>query len=136
MIPAKLQLPDAANMPSEADRFGTFPLHLRQWIDHQLIEPLDAQFWAKIYSMDTASTECLSEVQALLICPFKIEAARSLRGNEAQKFIDFLDRVSTKIMCPILRQLRTLIAGPCVLIPRRQTPAAGFTTSFQDLQST
>ena len=59
-----------------------------------LIEPSDTQFPTKLYSMETTSTECLSEVRALLGCPYKIAAARSLQGNEAQKFIDFLDRVS------------------------------------------
>jgi len=36
----------------------------------------------------------VSEVRSLLNCSSEITRARSLRGNEAQMFIDFLDRVS------------------------------------------
>ena len=72
---------------------GTPPSFARLLHNH-LIQSSDIQFPAKLCSMEATSTECLSEVRSLLRCPFKIAAARSLQGNEAQMFIDFLDRVS------------------------------------------
>jgi len=63
-------------------------------IDPRLVESLDVQFSTNIYSMEVTSNECLSEIRSLLSCPSKITVARSFQGNEAQTFIDFLDRVS------------------------------------------
>ena len=63
------------------------------------------QFWANIYSTDITSSECLSEVLSLLNCPSRIAVARSLQGSEAQTFIDFLDRVSTKLHASCLGDL-------------------------------
>ncbi|KAF9647734.1 hypothetical protein BDM02DRAFT_2520842 [Thelephora ganbajun] len=53
------------------------------------------QFWANVYSMETASNECLSKVRSILSCASTITIARSFQGNEAQTLIDFLNRVST-----------------------------------------
>ena len=55
---------------------------------------LDVLFLAKICSMEVTSSECLSEVRTLLSRASNITAARSLQGNEAQVFVDFLDQVS------------------------------------------
>jgi hypothetical protein len=67
---------------------------LLRLIHDNLIKSSDTQFPAKICSMETTSTECLLEVRSLLSCPFKVAAARSLQGTEAQIFVDFLDQVS------------------------------------------
>ena len=72
---------------------GAVSLSLRLASSH-LIQLLDIQFPAKLCSMEATSTECLLEVRSLLTCPPKVAAARSLEGNEAQEFVDFLDRVS------------------------------------------
>lgn len=55
---------------------------------------LDALFWDTIYSMDIASAEGLSNITTLLHSPQKILDARNLRGDQAQRFIDLIDRVS------------------------------------------
>jgi len=73
---------------------STLPPPRPQRIDHQPTELLDMRFSANTYSMEVTSDECLSEVRSLLSCSYEITHARSLRGNEAQMFIDFLDRVS------------------------------------------
>ena len=52
------------------------------------------QFWARIYSLEITSDECLYEVRTLLNCPSRVAAARGLQGDEAQIFVDFLDKVS------------------------------------------
>ena len=75
-----------------------FPRLRSRWVDHQLTESSDAQFWADIYSLEVPSNECLSWVQSLLSSPSKITVARSFQGSEAQTFVDFLDRVSK--LCP------------------------------------
>ena len=59
---------------------------------HQFIS--DVQFWANIYSVKITSDECLTKVQSLLTRRSNMNVARSFQGNEAQTFIDFLDRVS------------------------------------------
>ena len=91
--PPRYQYPASANMPCEADLPSSLPPRTQQ-IGHRLTKSLDMQFWANIYSMEITSNECLSKVQSLLSCPSKIAAARSFQGDEAQTFIDFLDRVS------------------------------------------
>jgi hypothetical protein len=63
-------------------------------MDHRLIQSLDMQFWASIYSTEITSNECLSKVRSLLSCRSKITVIRGFQGNEAQTFIDFLDQVS------------------------------------------
>jgi len=65
-------------------------------IDRRLIKPhgLDTQFLADLCSLEATSDECPSKVRALLDCPLKTAAARGLQGTEAQKLVDFLDRVS------------------------------------------
>ena len=70
-------------------------------VGHPLIKLLDTQLWANIYSAEITSSEYLSKIRSLFNCPSKIAAARSLRGNEAQTFIDFLDQAS-------------LSRGPCL----------------------
>jgi len=89
--PPKLQ---PTNMPCKVDISGKSSLLRPHCTNLQLTEPLDLQFWTNIYSMEVASTECLSRVQSLLTCPSKITVARSFRGNQAKMFVDFLDRVS------------------------------------------
>jgi len=82
-------------MPLEGNPSGMVPLRRRlQQEDHRFIESLDTKFWTNICSMEVTSDECLSEVESLLSCPFKIAAARSFRGHVAQMINDFLDRVS------------------------------------------
>ena len=49
--------------------------------------------------METTSNKCLSKVQELLDCRSNADIAKSFERNEAQMFVDFLDRVSR--MCPI-----------------------------------
>jgi hypothetical protein len=93
------------DMPREEVPPGTLPILHPHWLDNPLIEVLDMQFWANIYSTEITSNECLSEVLSLLSCPSRIAVARSLRENEAQTFIDFLDRVSTKLHAPCLGDL-------------------------------
>ena len=61
---------------------------------YRLIESLDIQFWASILSSEITLDECLSKVRSLLSCLSKITVARSFEGNEAQAFVNFLDRVS------------------------------------------
>lgn len=63
------------------------------------------QFWTSIYSTEITSNECILKVRSLLTCPSKIAVARSFTGNEAQTFIDFLDRVR-KSRAPRLDNLR------------------------------
>lgn len=85
---------------SRSSRYTPRPIR-PQWIDHRLIEPLDIWFWSNIYSVEIPSDECLSKVRSLLSCPTKITVARSFRGNEAQRLIDFLDRVSKSLLPPV-----------------------------------
>ena len=86
--------------------------------------------------MEITSSECLSEVQFLLNCPSKITFARSFCGNEAQTFIDFLDRVRVQRAKYRGDDLERQITGSRMWLPRSQTLAARPTTSFQDLRST
>jgi len=44
--------------------------------------------------METASDECISEVQSLLSCPPKIALVKHIKESQARLFIDFLDQVS------------------------------------------
>ncbi|KAF9777894.1 kinase-like domain-containing protein [Thelephora terrestris] len=56
--------------------------------------PSDARFWDNLCTSETSSNElCLSRARSLLSCPTKITVARSFQGKEAQRLIDFLDRV-------------------------------------------
>ena len=105
-------------------------------IDHWLINSSDIRFWTKIYSMEVTSGECLSEVQFLLNCPSKITFARGFCGNEAQTFIDFLDRVRAQRAKFRGDNSERQNTGTRMWLPRSQTPAARPTTSFQDLRST
>ena len=73
-----------------------------------LTKSLDTQFWTNIYLLEIPSSECLSTVRSLLTCPAKITAARGFQGNEAQKLIEFLDRVS-QVSSPHLNNSRGLI---------------------------
>lgn len=72
--------------------------------------------------MEVTSNECLSEVCSLLSCPLKITAARNLQGNDAQVFIDFLDRVLAQSSLDDKFQQRGLIllskiCKTCTIIP-------------------
>jgi len=86
-------------MPCESGPSGTFPPLRPQRTDRRPTESLNIRPWTSIYSMEITSSECLSEVRSLLSCPSKITLVRSFGGNEARKFIDFLDRVS-KLCAP------------------------------------
>ena len=68
-------------------------------MDHRLIRPLDTQSWADVYSMEITSNECLAKVRLLLSCQSEMNVARSFQGNEAQTFVNFLDRVSGTLRC-------------------------------------
>ena len=59
-----------------------------------LTQMLDAHFWDTIFSVDITSTQGLSKVAALVHSPPDITVARSLRGDQAQRLIDLIDRVS------------------------------------------
>ena len=54
-------------------------------------------FWDTIFSTDVTSVEGLSNIAALVRSQSKIKAARSLCGDQAQGFIDQIDRVSDPI---------------------------------------
>ena len=69
-----------------------------------LIESLATQFWLDLYTSEIPSKKCLLRVQSLLSCPTKVIVARNFQGNEAQRLVDFLDRVS-KLCYPSLRDL-------------------------------
>jgi len=58
---------------------------------------LDVFFWDAIFSTDVTSPEGLSNIATLLHSPSKIADARSLHGDQAQRFIDLLDQVSVVI---------------------------------------
>jgi len=75
-----------------------------QRIDHRLIIFLGARFSTNIRSTGITSDECISEVQSLLGCSFKITLAMSIQGNEAQTFVDLLDQVS-RLWVPCVRSL-------------------------------
>jgi hypothetical protein len=59
-----------------------------------LTQTLDTLFWNAIFSMDITSAEGLSNISTLVHSPSKIAVARSLRGDNAQRVIDLIDRVS------------------------------------------
>jgi len=44
--------------------------------------------------MEVTSNECLSKIRSILSCRSCMNVARGFQGNEAQTFIDFLDKVS------------------------------------------
>jgi len=133
--PARLQQFIAANimMPCQGPS-GTPPLLYLQCPNHPFIESSDTQFWTNLYTMDVTSDECLSKIQILLTCSSMIAVARSFRGNQAQMFIDFLDRVSRPYTYPVLQPSEALNTGPFMLMPRRQAPAARFTAPLKDMQ--
>jgi len=87
-------------------------------IDYQLIESLDMQLWANIYTIEITSDECLTEVRSLLSCRSNMNVARSFRGNDAQTFIDFLDQVSRSCRSYPENQVRYDITGSCAVVPR------------------
>lgn len=60
----------------------------------RLTESSDKQSWTNIYTTKVTSNECLSKVQSLFSCRSNTNVARSFRGNDAQVFAGFLDRVN------------------------------------------
>lgn len=86
------------NMICETGHSGRLPPLRLQWVDYRLIGSLATQLWTNLYSMEITSDECLTNVEALLSCRSNMDVARSFEGNEAQTFVDFLDRVS-KLSC-------------------------------------
>ena len=58
---------------------------------------LDVLSWDAIFSTDVTSPEGLSSIATLLHSPSKTADARSLHGDQAQRFIDLLDQVSIVI---------------------------------------
>ena len=47
-----------------------------------------------LYVVDMSAAESVSNIRSLIHSPHLIAVARSLRGEEAQRLIDFIDRVS------------------------------------------
>ena len=105
-------------MPCEIFPSGTLPLLRPQLVGHRLIEFSDSRFWAEIYMMEISSEECLTKVRSLLTCKSNIDVTRSFQGEEAQAFIDFLDRVS-KLRCGVSvpQPLRILNTGSGAIGP-------------------
>lgn len=93
------------------------------------------QFCSDLYALEVTSDECLSKVRFLLSCPSEVSAVRDLQGSQAETFIEFLDRVRELCRSCFRDLLRGPNAGSPATASRRQIPAAGFTTPFQDLQS-
>lgn len=68
-------------------------LFLLQWTGDQLIGFPGAQFWSDLYALEITSNECLSKLRSILGCPTKIAATRRFQGNDAETFVNFLDKV-------------------------------------------
>ena len=47
-----------------------------------------------LYVTDMSAAESVSNIRSLIHSPHLIAAAKGLRGEEAQRLIDFIDRVS------------------------------------------
>ena len=97
-----LQISRCAIGSSETGAFSTPPLLHLPWIDRWLMETLGTPSRTGTYPMDVTSDECLSEIRTFLSCPFRITAVMGFRGNAAQVFVDFLDRVSRTASAPCL----------------------------------
>jgi hypothetical protein len=105
-------------MPRETDEInpsGTYPGKHAFACGRTLTQVLDALFWNTILSTDITSAGDLSNVSTLVHSPSKIAMARSLQGDDAQRMIDLIDRVSDSHRCPpgrmpllMIRQLLTL----------------------------
>ena len=67
----------------------------------------DPLFWDTIFSMDITSAEVLSSIATIVYSPTKVDMARELQGEEAQSFVDLIDRVSDAGELPSV--LRVLI---------------------------
>ena len=63
-------------------------------MSYLFIELSDMQLWANIRPSEIPPNQCLSAIRSLLNCPTNITVARSFQGDEAQRLINFLDRVS------------------------------------------
>lgn len=85
--------------------FGRNPQHMEADSHSGIYPPLtstrrvltsdsDALFWEAIFSVDVTSAEGLSKIVALVHSPSQITMARSLRDDQAQAFVDLIDRVS------------------------------------------
>ena len=81
-------------MPHDIDPSGTHPSKCAFACGQKLTQILDALFWDAIFSMDITSTEGLSRMSTLIHSPSKITTARSLQGDDAQRLINLIDRVS------------------------------------------
>lgn len=83
---------DATHVPRETGHSGIIPPS-PQRVDHRQIDSQDTRFWTAMRPAEFTSDECLSKVQALQSCPFKISLVRDFGEDEAQAFVNFLDQV-------------------------------------------
>lgn len=89
----------------------------------------DALFWDAIFSTDITSVEGLSNITTLLQSPSKIHVARNLLGDQAQSFIDLIDRVSDLGKRPsVPRVLIMTSTASRVAVPRSKTLSAVLAT--------
>ena len=85
----------------------------------------DALFWATTLSVDTTSAEIFSNIATIVHSPTKISVARGLQGDQAQHFVDLIDRVSDSDQLPqalqvlIVRKLLTSLPHPNEKLFRR-----------------
>ena len=91
-----------------------------------LTEILDALFWDAIFSLDTSSAEGLSNISTLVRSPSKIAMARSLRGDDAQRLINLIDRVSDSRRRPHDRMLLLMIGQLLTLSHLDEKPSRRF----------
>ena len=84
-------------------------MHPLAYTGYPLTQISDALFWDTIFSIDVASAEGLSNIRTLVHSPSKIAMARSLQDDQAQRFIDIIDQVSSSSKRPLVP--RMLIVG-------------------------
>ena len=113
-------------MSHDIDPFGTHPGKPAFACGQTLIQPLDALFWDAVFSMDIASAEGLSNISTLVHSPSKITVARSLRGDDAQRLINLIDRVSDSRRRPHDRMLLLMIGQLLTLSHLDEKPSRRF----------
>ena len=111
----RIRVRRVVTMPHETGPPGAHPSLWQSPCTKTLTQTLDTVFWDASFSMDIASTEGLSNISTLVHSPSKITAARSLRGDKDQTFIDLIDRVSDsgkrpsgRMLLPMITQVLTL----------------------------
>ena len=105
MVPRNSYIPISPACLAKQALMVHFPSVVRvsKSMAHATAPLLGTKLLTNIYAMEITSDKCLSEVRSLINSPSKIQAVRSLQGNEAQKFIDFLDQVSKSPLLAFLR---------------------------------